>query len=55
MDTTSDISIGFSPKYNVLLDQFTNEIVEGSGRNTGKTTHNEIAAVLYMLQDQRKS
>lgn len=39
-------------KYYPLFDAACNEVVEPSGRCTGKTTHNEIAAVSLMLQSK---
>lgn len=41
--------------YMPLFDDTTEEIVEPSGRSTGKTTHNEIAAVRYMLESKKNN
>ena len=42
-------------KYEPLFNACVSEIVEPSGRVSGKTTSNEIAAISLMIQDRRNN
>ena len=53
--TTTGSNIKLCPKFSPLVDPEVKEVVEPSGRSSGKTTSNEIVAVALMTQSGKNN